>query len=329
MARPYWSGQIQISLVSFGVSLFPATNAASQVRLYQIDRKSGERIHHRNVKASDAEGSGTDAGDDGEAMATVEKADIIKGYEYRKGEYVTLEPDELAKLRIPGKKVLSIAQFVDTGELQPALFEKPYFVVPQNETQVSAFAVVREALKQTGKAGLGEIAFSGREHLIALTAAPGDSRGMMAYTLRYDAELRSSAECMAGIAETKIDKDQLSLAKELIQRNTSAFDPRKYKDDYESALRELLDAKVHHLPLAEVGEEQPKRAKPANLMEALRRSLSAVPAPSASAAKGKKPAASETSAGARAAIGSASGASHGKKGIRLVKPPSPQRRKSA
>ncbi len=318
MPRPYWSGQIQISLVSFGVSLFPATNAASQVRLHQIDRKSGERVHHRNVKASDLEAGG----DEGDGEATVEKADIIKGYEYRKGEYVTLEPDELAKLRIAGKKTLAIAQFVDTGELQPAMFEKPYFVVPQNETQAGAFAVVREALKETGKAGLGEIAFSGREHLVALMAAPGESRGMMAYTLRYEAELRSPGEYMSGIAETKIEPDQLSLAKELIQRNTAAFDPKKYKDDYEAALKELLDAKVGHLPMAEMEEETPKGPKPVNLMDALRRSLSVVPG-TGGPAKGKKPPAAETEAGAKKV------AQHAKKGPRLVKQASPQRRKSA
>lgn len=323
MARPYWSGQVQISLVSFGVSLFPATSAASQVKLHEIDRKSGERVHRRNVTASsldangsaDARGRDADDGDD----AVVEKSDIIKGYEYRKGEYVTLEPDELAKLRIPGKKTLSIAQFVDTKELELSLFEKPYFVVPQNETQAGAFAVVREALKQTGKAGLGEIAFSGREHLLALTAAAGDSRGMMAYTLRYDTELRSPAEYMTAIPETRIDADQLSLAKELIQRSTAAFDPKKYKDDYETALKELLEAKVQNRPLAEEEEDQPKGPKVVNLMDALRRSL-ADTGSTPSTTRTKKPV---------TAVGGAKVAAAGKKGISLVKRPASPRRKSA
>ena len=324
MARPYWSGQIQISLVSFGVSLFPATSAASQVKLHQIDRKSGERVHHRNVTKSAAEDEGDDDG-------AVEKADIIKGYEYRKGEYVTLEPDELAKIRIPGKKTLAIAQFVGIDELGLSFFEKPYFVVPQNDTQASAFAVVREALKQTGKAGLGEIAFSGREHLVALMAAPDDARGMMAYTLRYQQELRSPAEYMAGIAETQVDKDQLSLAKELIERSSAPFDPSKFKDDYESALKELLEAKVENRPLTEEEEEQPKSGKVVNLMDALRRSL-------AQDGKAKKRVAREPEktpkTGQEVATGITTGIATGvasktsKKGPQLVKQPV-SRRKSA
>lgn len=319
MDRPYWSGQIQISLVSFGVSLYPATSAASQVKLHQIDRKSGERIHHRNV-TSPAQSGASDDGADGGDSETVEKADIIKGYEIRKGEYVTLEPDELAKLRIPGKRTLAIAQFVETSELPPWLFEKPYFVVPQNEAQAQAFAVVREALKQTGKAGLGEIAFSGREHLVALMAADGDNRGMMAYTLRYHTEMRSPAEYMAGIAESKIDEDQLSLAKELIQRSSSAFDPTKYKDDYEVALKELLEAKAQNMPLADEAEAQPKGPKVVNLMDALRRSLNE-DASRPSTAKAKKK--------LSAAAHSDKSTAQAKKGIRLVSNSAPSRRKSA
>ena len=153
MARPYWSGQIQISLVSFGVSLFPATEAASQIAFHQIDRRTGERIRHQNV-AQDQE--------------AVDRADIVKGYEVRKGEYVTIEPEEIAHLRIPSKKTLEIVQFINIDEIDPAFFEKPYFVVPQNDAQAQAFAVIQKALRETGKAGLGEAAFSGREHLIAL-----------------------------------------------------------------------------------------------------------------------------------------------------------------
>ncbi|HEY5254057.1 MAG TPA: Ku protein, partial [Acidobacteriaceae bacterium] len=180
MARPYWSGQIQISLVSFGVSLFPATEAASQIAFHQIDRKTGERIRHQNV-AQDQE--------------AVDRADIVKGYEVRKGEYVTIEPEEIAHLRIPSKKTLEIVQFIKIDEIDPAFFEKPYFVVPQNDSQAQAFAVIQKALRETGKAGLGEVAFSGREHLLALMP-PTDpkSRGLMAYTMRYQAELRDASE---------------------------------------------------------------------------------------------------------------------------------------
>lgn len=258
MARPYWSGHLQISLVSFAVRLFPATEAASEIALHQIDRKTGERIRHRNV-APDEE--------------TVDKSDIVKGYEYRKGEYVTLEPDEIANLRIPSKRTLEIVQFVDISEIDPPFFESPYFVVPENGEQAQAFAVIQKALRETGKAGLGEVAFAGREHLIALMP-PSDtkSRGLMAYTLRYAEELRDAADYFSEIKAQTIDKDQLMLAKELIRRSTAKFDARKFKDDYEVALRELIDAKIKHEPVPQE-DKAPKRAKVINLMDALRRSV--------------------------------------------------------
>lgn len=258
MARPFWTGQIQISLVSFSVSLFPATEAKSEIAFHQIDRRTGERVRHKNVS---------------EDRGPVERADIVKGYEFRKGEYVTIEPDEIAHLRIPSKKTLEIVQFVDAGEIDPEFFEKPYFVVPERDTQAQAFAVIQRALQESGKAGLGEAAFSGREHLIALMP-PLDpkSRGLMAYTMRYEAELRDADDYFSGIKEVNIEKDQLALAKELIRRSTAKFDPSKFTDDYEAAVRELIEAKIQHQPMPRE-EKAPKRAKVINLMDALRKSV--------------------------------------------------------
>jgi DNA end-binding protein Ku len=259
MARPYWSGQIQLSLVSFGVKLFPATEAKSEIRFHQISRKSGERIRHQKVSASDEEPVAND--------------DIVKGYEYSKGEYVQIDPAEIEELRIASRHNLEIQQFVGLSELDPALFEKPYFVLPENDTQAEAFAVVRKALQETGKAGLGKIAVGGREHLMAI-CAPSDAKlgGLMAYLLRYADELRNAAEYFADVKTPKVDEDQLALAKELIKRKTAAFSPEKFKDEYEIALRELVDAKLKHIPLRKEEPAAP-RGKVINLMDALRRSV--------------------------------------------------------
>ena len=259
MARPFWSGQIQISLVSFGVKLFPATEAKSEIRFHQLSRKSGERVRHQKVSASDE--------------APVEKDDIVKGYEYSKGEYIQIDPEEIANLRIPSRHTVEVQQFVKLDELDPALFEKPYFVVPENDTQAEAFAVVRKALADTQRAGLGKIALSGREHLLAITA-PSDEKlaGLMAYTLRYAAELRSGTEYFSGIKTPSVNAESLSLAKELIQRKAGKFDPTKYTDDYETALKELVDAKLQHLPLP--AEKKPAATgKVIDLMDALRPSV--------------------------------------------------------
>jgi DNA end-binding protein Ku len=265
MARPYWSGNLQISLVSFGIKLFPATEAKSEIHFHQLSRKTGERIHHKNV---------TGSADD----ASSEKVEIVKGYEYSKGKYISIEPSEIANLRIPSRHTLEVTQFVDLDELDPELYEKPYFVVPDGDQQAEAFAVVRKALQSTNKAALGKIAFGGREHLVAIAAPPqakedtADNRGMMAYTLRYAEELRKPADYFSDIKKTTVDSDQLLLAKELIKRKASKFNPDKFKDEYEAALKELVKAKVNKTPLPE-DEPALKTAKVINLMDALRSSV--------------------------------------------------------
>jgi DNA end-binding protein Ku len=302
MARPYWSGTIQISLVSFAVKFFVATEAKSQIRFHQISRSTGERVRHQKVLESTIESDGEDTS---EAAATVGKDDIVKGYEFAKGQYVHIEPSEIANLRVPSKHTIALEQFVDESEIDPAYFEKPYFVAPDGDAQAEAFAVVRKAMQQAGKVGIGKIAFAGREHVVALMASKDDNMpGLMAYTMRYAEELRNPAEYFVTIPKVEIEEDQLELAEQLIKKKTATFDPKKYKDGYEIALKELVDAKVNNQPVPK-DEPAPKRAKVINLMDALKSSLAArqvdaddedeeeAPAPAKRAAD-KKPAASDT-----------------------------------
>jgi DNA end-binding protein Ku len=268
MARPYWSGQIQISLVSFGVKLFVATEAKSEIHFHQIDRKSGERVRHQKVLASALE-SNPDEG-----QAPVEKSQIVKGYEYSKGHYITLEPEEIAHLRVPSKHTMEVTQFVDEAEVDPSYFEKPYFVVPESEAQTEAFLTVRQALMDTKKIALSKIAFGGREHIVALApAGDGATGGFMAYTMRYAAELRNPAEYFRDIKKHTVDSDSLALAKELIKRKSGDFDPEKFVDGYEVALKELVDAKLKHVEVPQDAAPAPRRGKVINLMDALRKSV--------------------------------------------------------
>jgi DNA end-binding protein Ku len=305
MARPYWSGQVQLSLVSFGVKLFPATESTSQIVLHEIDRNTGERIRHQNVTASGGR--------------PVDRSDIVKGYERSKGEYVLLEPKEIEQLRIPSTHTLEIVQFVNVDEIDLSFFEQPYFVVPEDEAQSGTFGVIRKALLDTGKAGLGEVAFAGREHLVALLPAPGkDSLGMMAYTLRYAEELRESASYFSDITSGKVDPSHLALAKELIRRNSATFDPSKFKDDYEAALQAVIDAKVSRQPLPKE-TSAPPRGNVINLMDALRRSLDHARRQTTKTSGGRPP--------AHRAVASSDRRSE-RKGPSLVESPA-RRRKSA
>jgi DNA end-binding protein Ku len=304
MPRPYWSGQIQISLVSFTVKLFVATESKAELHFHQISRKTGERVRHQKVLASSLDQSPDEAG------TPVEKTDIVKGYEYRKGEYITIEPEEIDNLRVPSKHTVEITQFVSLDGLAPEYLEKPYFVVPENDLQTEAFTVVRRALEKTGKAALGKVAFGGREHLLAITAASGGS-GMMAYTIRYQEELRDPAEYFRDIKKVTINADSLELAETLIKKKSGKFDPSQFIDGYEAALKELVEAKMNNAPIPKDEVPAPKRGNVVNLMDALRKSIAGKDSAAAAKKNPKLPTA--------------------KKGIALVKSSEPKaaKRKSA
>jgi DNA end-binding protein Ku len=280
MARPYWTGNLQISLVSFGVSLYVATETKSQISFHQISRRTGERIRHQKVLESAVENN--------EATTGVEKDEIVKGYEYSKGQYVIIEPSELENLRVPSKHTIAVSQFVDKTDLNPEYVEKPYFVLPENDAQTESFNVIREALLKTGKIAIGKVSFSGRENIIAVLPAPGD-RGMMAYTLRYQNELRNQNDYFRDIKSTAVDADSLELAETLIKKMGSKFDLSKFEDGYETAVKALVEAKVNNLPIPTEEAPKPQTGKVINLMDALRKSISA----DADARTAKKPPKSE------------------------------------
>jgi DNA end-binding protein Ku len=265
MARPYWTGNLQISLVSFGVSLYVATESKGQISFHQISRRTGERIRHQKVLESAAESN--------EATTAVEKDEIVKGYEYKKGQYVIIEPAELENLRIPSKHTIAVSQFVGMSDLNPEFVEKPYFVLPENDAQTEAFTVVRRALVNTGKAAIGKVTFSGRENILAVMPAPNDDRGMMAYTLRFANELRNQSDYFRDIKPAEVNADSLELAETLIKKMSAKLDMSKFEDGYEVAVKALVEAKINNLPVPidEAPTKQPTNV--VNLMDALRKSI--------------------------------------------------------
>jgi DNA end-binding protein Ku len=258
MARPTWQGQIQISLVSFGVSVVPASTSARQIAFHEVDRKTGERIHHRKVAEGDE---------------SVETEDVAKGYEYEKGKYLVIEPEDLKRLRLPGQKTMTLEHFVPRDSVDPAYFERPYFLIPKDELQARTMATISRALRESNRVGLSEITFSGREHFVAVAPpAEDDSPRLYLYLLRYEEELRNPAEYYGDQKKLPIDKRQLAMAQQLIESYSEAFDPSAFKDDFEAALHEFVEAKLKHKPLP----KRPPEAKPGkviDLMDALKRSL--------------------------------------------------------
>lgn len=287
--RPYWSGQIRLSLVSLPVSIYPALSRSRQIPLHEIYRKTGQRVRHQNTV-------------DGEE---IDRENIVKGYEIEKGEYVILEPEEIKAIKIPSKKILEITQFVDKTAIDAIYYETPYFVTPEGKSSENAFTVIRDALRQTGKIGLGQLAIAGRERLCAIKPC---GSGIMLETLRYEEEIRESDPYFGDIDDNAVDKEQLSLAKELIKRKTASFKPEKFHDHYKEALQELINSKLEGRKPRDVLEEPPA-GKVINLMDALRKSLrdqNSKPASKKSAAKSrpKKPP-SKTSARMKAKHGRA------------------------
>ena len=343
MARPLWSGTIQISLVGFAVEVYPATSTSRPISFHEVDRNTLGRIHRQSVSAGAApveEGADVDRAEEAEdnstkhasslhiapqakaaesprdipaapSQHTVEKADIVKGYEYEKGKYAIIEPAELKNLRLAGKKTIEISQFSKAMEIDPALYEKPYFVMPKAGPQATAFAVVRQSLMESGMVGVGEIVFSGRQHLMILGPPHKTTQpGMMLYTLRFGTELRDARDYSNNLESIQADDAQLRLAKQLIDAYTQPFEISNFKDHYEEALRELVEAKINHLPVAEPALEK-KPAKVVDLMDALRRSITQVSSaqaaarPAVEATAGKPP---KTQSGTSAAKAKPAGA---------------------
>jgi DNA end-binding protein Ku len=251
--RPYWSGQIRLSLVSVPVNIYAALNRSRQIPLHEIYRPTRQRVHHQNVVDDEP----------------VDREDIVKGYEVEKGEYVILEPEEIDKLKIPSKKTLNITQFVSSNSIDAVYYESPYFVVPNGKEAEEAFIVIREALRESGRVGLGQLSIGGRERLCAIKPC---GSGILLETLRYEDEIRSSDPYFESIGNEDPDKEELGLAKELIKRGTRKFSPEEFHDHYREALQELINAKLEKRPPEQITEEEPT-GKVVNLMDALRKSL--------------------------------------------------------
>ena len=267
MPRPYWKGHIRLSLVSFPVQLYTATANDARVQFHQIDRKTGRRVRYQKIVPE---------------VGPVDSGDIVKGYEIEKDRYVIIEADELASLRLESKHTIDLVQFVNAGEIDPLYYEKPYFIVPDGGMAQEAFRVIRDALRETRKVALGEVVLSGRENIVAIQPC-GD--GMLLETLRSADELRKGATFFAEIDEGEVDPDQLALARELVARKSAPFDPKRFKDDYEAAVRELIEAKVGHREIRDAAPVAPA-GRVVDLMDTLKRSLNADPP--AARAKGKR-----------------------------------------
>src|SRR6201997_2160452 len=205
-----------MSLVSCPISLFPATSEREKISFHQLNKETGNRIRYRKIDA--------ETGDE------VEQADIIKGYEVTKGEYIELDPEELEAVAIESKRTIEIDEFVPKSQIDELYIRDPYFIVPDGEVGQQAFAVIRETIRKEGMVAIGKVVFTSREHIIALEAR---DKGMMGITLRYPYEVRKQSDYFADIKDEKVPKDMLDLALHIVGTKRGDFEPEKFEDQYE------------------------------------------------------------------------------------------------
>jgi len=278
-ARPSWRGQIRLALVAIPVEIFPATKAGRSVAFHQIHEPSGQRVKYEKVVPG---------------IGPVDRDEILKGYEVEKGEYVLLDPEEIEKVKLESRKTLELTQFVDLADIDPIYYDKPYFVVPADDLAEEAFVVLREALRQAKKVGIGQLAMRGQEYVVSLKAC---GRGMVLETLRYADEVNKAGSYFRDISDAKPDPDLLDLAQTLIAKKAGDFDASQFQNRYIDALKALIaekQKKKGKRVIQDSSSDAPsKGSNVIDLMAALKKSLDGSPAKKAPA---KKPPASKPAA---------------------------------
>jgi DNA end-binding protein Ku len=253
-ARPAWQGHLKLSLVTCPVALYNAINPRGDVHFNLINPSTGNRIRMITVDA------GTDK--------PVERKKLVKGYEISKGEYVTLTPDEIEGVRLESTRTIDIDSFVPAEDIDRLYWDHPYFLVPDGKMAAEPFAVIRTAMEHTGRIALGKVVMSQRERLLALEPRHD---GIVATTLRSHDEVRDIKKAFADIPNVKADRDMIAIAEKIMGQKEADFDPDKFQDRYENALRALIRQKEKGHKIVHV--EEPEPAEVGDLMSALRASL--------------------------------------------------------
>ncbi|HKD30934.1 MAG TPA: Ku protein [Xanthobacteraceae bacterium] len=291
MPRASWRGFLRLSLVSCPIYLSPATTRAKPIRLHQVwqpapvdvdedelpDRSSRQQGSALSAPQLAAEDTNPDA-DQGRAATRIalrphdpgtgeeiDKREVVKGYEYGRGQFVTFTPEELKALDVESSKVIDLEKFVPRGDLDPVYFDSSYFLYPDGPIAVETLRVIGAASAEAGVVGLGRLTLSRRERMVVVEPR---GTGMALFTLRAAEEVRAA---QFGITEGELDAEMVAIAKVIIAPRTGSFDPMTYRDRYQEALRELIEAKMKGLTIKP--REIPAPPPVIDLMAALKRSL--------------------------------------------------------
>jgi DNA end-binding protein Ku len=254
-ARAYWKGSLKLSLVSCPVLLYPASTSADKTRFHMINKETGNRLKQQMV--------------DAETGDIVEGDQKARGFELKKGEYVEIEKDELDAVQIESNHTIDIDHFVPRDEIDKRYLNHPYYIAPDGKAGVDAFAVIRDAMKDQDRVALARIVLTNREHIIAIEPL---GKGLLGTTLRYPYELRDEGEYFDDIKNPKVSKDMIELAGHILKTKAAHFDPSRFKDEYENALKKLVKRKAAGKPV-KTAEREEKPDNVISLMDALKQSL--------------------------------------------------------
>jgi DNA end-binding protein Ku len=251
--RPSWSGNLKLSLITIPVRMYRAVSSTARTGLNMLHEGCNQRIQYQYTCPLHGE---------------VEKDDIVKGFQYEKGKYVVLDDETLQNIKIPTSKTLEIVQFVPREEIDPVYFDTAYYLAPDGPVSEEAFRVLREAMERAGKVAVGRVTMAGHEHVAAIMP---EGKGLLLTTLHYGREVRSAAPYFAEMKEEKSSDEELDLARTLIDAKSKPFDPDAFRDRYEEALAEAIQARLQGREPQVVEVEEP--GKIIDFMDALKRSI--------------------------------------------------------
>jgi DNA end-binding protein Ku len=274
--RANWKGYLKVNEVVCPIALYTAASTSERIAFHILNRKTGHRVRRQFF--------------DQETGKSVAVADQVKGYERGRGDYVMLEPEEIAAAIPDSDKTLSVQAFIPYAEVDDVYFDHPYYLGPGSPAARETYVLLREGLRVRKVVAIAQTVLFRRVRTV-LVRAHGE--GLIGATLNFDYEIRSADEVFQDIPDAKIDREMLDLAKHIIATKRGDFDPKSFDDRYEAALAEVVRAKVEGRPLPERKPAPP--ANVLNLLEALRRSAEAsgagtteAPAKSAKVKRSKK-----------------------------------------
>ncbi|MBX3500499.1 MAG: Ku protein [Alphaproteobacteria bacterium] len=261
-ARPTWQGHLRLSLVTCPVALYKATEARTGVSFNLINPRTKSRVKQVLTDASTGE--------------PIDRKELVKGFAIAKDEYVLIDPEEIDALKVESTKIIDIERFVELQAIDRIYWDEPYYLVPDGKTGIEAFAVIRDAMREKERVGLGRVVLSQRERTVALE--PRDDLILLT-TLRAHDEVRDPDELVALPKVPRTGRAMLDIADKIIEQQQGDFAPAQFVDRYEDAVRALIERK--RKGQKPVHAEKPSHAEESNvvdLMEALRRSIGARPA---------------------------------------------------